>query len=72
LRQAVVSLVWALGFAARGPSAEWRGFLSTSLPSAHPPHRAKIGLTGAPDALGSIILALRGVFPLVRKHSERN
>jgi hypothetical protein len=35
LRQAVVSLVWALRSAARGASAERRGFLSTSLPSAH-------------------------------------
>jgi hypothetical protein len=49
-------LIQALRFAARWPSAERRGFFSTSLPSAYPPHRAKIGLRwGAPDALGSII-----------------
>jgi len=38
--------------AIRWPSAERRGFLSTSLPSAYPPHRAKIGLAGGPGRAG--------------------
>jgi hypothetical protein len=59
-------LIQALRFAARGPSAERRGFFSTSLPSAYPPHRAKIRLAGGPDALGSIILPLRGFLVAVQ------
>jgi hypothetical protein len=45
-------LIQALRFPARGPLAERRGFFSTSLPSAHPPHRAKIGLAGGPGRAG--------------------